>query len=393
MSIITEIARFRFTLEFIFAVDDDTLGRRLSRDFPLSPTALLHSEEVRSRAALVHLAAILGRDHPQVTTNPDPRVLDTHVPKDRDDIDESRWNALEAPHLASTHDVRRIRRESLAQATNRHTVGIELLSPSFTFREWQNALSTITRLLGRLTPVQYPNLSGTGTHRDRSPKHTAWTNERCSFRLQFEPLEEDQHFHFRTLQHLIVIWGSLEDEIGKLQPLHHRYPPNGPLSLWNNVHEDTNLDEFAREVYTAASIPELQDIFEYDRAEGEFSKISFGCRNAFSPRVARCDAIEFREHAGTLDIKDMTFWIGLTSSLLGVCEELTEDGDLFALESPIDVMGIMQVVDASEQAEQYAWNRLLRMMDQSGDKGVRMTHMEGSTVLEGPGELLIELSD
>lgn len=65
----------------------------------------------------------------------------------------------------------------------------------------------------------------------------------------------------------------------------------------------------------------------------------------------------------------MLFWIGFTAAVLGLCQELTDEGDVFDLEEEIDLMGIMEVVKASYQAEQYAWNQLIRMAE--GEKGMR----------------------
>jgi hypothetical protein len=318
---------------------------------------------------LAHLAAILGRDQPEVTRNPDPRLLDTHVPRDRNDLHESKWNALEAPQLLSPGGVLRKRRGSLALTANRHVIGVELLSPYFTFTQWQYAQKTITRILARLTPITSPTISGSTHHAARSPKHTAWTNERCSFRLQYAPLEDEDHFQLRTLQNLIAIWGSFESEIQKLHPLHHRSQPHGPLSLWNNMQKGTTGSQFRHEVYTTTTLPDLQDIFEFDREEANFSKISYKSRPAFSPLATHCHAVEFREHTGTLDARDVLFWIGFTAAVLGLCQELTDEGDVFDLEEEIDLMGIMEVVKASYQAEQYAWNQLIRMAE--GEKGMR----------------------
>ena len=371
MSNIIENVRFRLSLEFLFAIDNNVLDRRLSHDYPQSPKAAPHAEALRSHAALAHLAAILGHDQPEVGRNPDPLSLDTHVCENKFDLDESRWNALEAPQLILSGGVLRTRHNSLTKTTDSHIVGVELLSPRFTFREWQDALQTITRILARLTSIKHPTLLGSMNFKARAPKHLAWTNERCSFRLQFEPLEDDQFFQFRTLQNLIAIWGSFESEIQKLQPLHHQSPPNGPLSLWNNMQKGTPGEVFRREVYASTTLPDLQDIFEFDRDEDQFSKIRLKANPAFPPRVTRCHAIEFREHAGTLNVKDVAFWVGFTAAVLGLCQELTDDGDEFDLDEPISMMGILEVLNASYQAEQYAWNRLIRMADGVGEKGKR----------------------
>ena len=363
---------FQLSFEFLFAVENNILDRRLSRDYPLSPLSPPHDVATRSQATLTHLATILGRDDPEVTRNPDPRLLDTHVPEDRNSLDRFRWNALEAPQLIPSAGSLAPRENSAIPPAKSHTIGVELISPTFSFSEYQHALRAITRILARLTPFKYVDLPGRTSYNDRSPRHVAWTTPQCSFHVRFSPLRQGQYFDLQTLKNLIAIWASMEPEITKLQPLHHRTPLSGTLSLWNNMRPGTSGTLLRQEIYTSTSVPDLQDIFEFNRDEREFAKISFKTHlSPDSPDIMHCHAVEFREHMGTLDVRDVTFWIGFTGAMLGLAQELTEEEDVFDLDEEIDMMSIMEVLNGSYGAEQFAWQRLIRVAETAGARKAR----------------------
>ena len=370
MSTLIDSIHFRLSLDFLFAVDDYVLARRLSLGEDLSPRARLQSEAERSEAALRYLAVILGRDQPQTTRNPDPRSLDTNLCLDRDHLDDSRWNAFQAPQLTVPRNGElEIQHDTETTAENSHVIGVELLSPYFTFGEWQQTMRTITRITSRLTPYECPNIGGPEC---RYPKHQAWTNARCSFRVQYEPLQDDRFFPLRTLKNLIGFWGTCEEPVSRLQPPGHRYPPYGPYSLWDNMKDTVTEKAFRADVYRAANLLDLQEIVEYDKDDGFFSRISFKSDPAPSPWHARCHGIEFREHAGTLDIKDICFWIGFTSSILWLCHDSAEEGDSYDFEDFVpNVMDMMEYLKASSQAEQYAWARLVKMAKLAGTVELR----------------------
>ena len=370
MSTLIDNIRFRLSLDFLFAVDNNVLARRLSLGEALSPGARPYSDAERSDAALVHLAAILGQDQLQVTRNPDPRLLDTNLPPDRRHLDDSRWNALQAPQLTAPRvGELELLYDSQTDAGNSHVIGVELVSPFFTFGEWQQTLGTITRIMSRLTPCENLNLSGPEAC---FPKYHAWTNSRCSFRVQYEPLQDDHFFPLRTLKNLVAVWGTCEERISRLQPPQHRYPPYGPSSLWENMKEVVDnkvVDEeaFRKEVYRTTSLPDLSEIVEFDKDKGVFSRICFNSDPAPSNKKARCHGIEFREHAGTLDIKDIGFWIGFTSSILWMCQDRVTEGEFVDLDDQIpNVMDMLEYLGASPQAEQYAWSRLVKMAQLAG---------------------------
>ena len=369
MSTFIDDIRFRLSFEFLFAVNNDVLARRLSLDEALSPGARPHSEADRSDAALVHLIAVLGRDQPKVTRNSDPRMLEIKLPSDRDNLDDSRWNALQAPQLTAPREGElELEYDSETSAGNSHVIGVELLSPYFIFGNWRQTLKTITRILSRLTLCDYPNLSGPEY---RYPRHQAWTNARCSFRVRYDPLQDGHFFPLRTLKNLIAVWGTCEEQISKLHPPQHRYPAYGPYSLWKNMKEvadDKVVDEkaFRNEVYRTTNIPDLDEIVDFDKDDGLFSEISFKSDPAPSHKRERCHGIEFREHAGTLDIKDIGFWIGFTSSMLWMCQDIATTDEVHDFSEVPNVMDILEYLGASPQAQQYAWSRLVKMAKLAG---------------------------
>ena len=297
-----------------------------------------------------------------------PDTIKVDVPIDREDLDISKWNLLEAanihyqeepgtsPHFTTPNGERVDSDRGLA---------IELVSPFFKLSDWNSATAEIGRVLTRLigSEEDYPGTNWGWFQRGPGNQSKAWTDDTCSLRVQICSTEEHEYFTLRTLQELVSLWGISEEALKEFGPLQHNLDVLNARSLWHNIPAGLSRKEFQNIVHSTKNVKELQDIIHHINGQS-LSKIRFTTMKCWLiDRVNRVCVIEFTEHVGTLDIEDVAFWAGFTVEILRICQQMADDNTRFMDKGPQGRFGFMDLLEwlqPSEESRRYCSERLVR---------------------------------
>ena len=175
----------------------------------------------------------------------------------------------------------------------------------FPDEDYLKAMRLIERVMEKITQApDYPRVNG--------PPFLAWINDSCDFRVTWRTGSKTVAFPLCVLKNLIAFWGLYEGELQEMQPPHHRSPRNTRTSsLWKSMEDESTEIDFLNAVHSQEDVPSLQDLIEPDRDEDDFSKIHLETRLGHIYTIA--EGIQFREHAGTFNLREINFWLLFTS--------------------------------------------------------------------------------
>jgi Putative amidoligase enzyme len=213
---------------------------------------------------------------------------------------------------------------------------MELISPELTFdhNRWPNW--DLVYVCGLLAP-------------EKNRDCHFWTNESCGLHVHIRVLQNPNpdlkvdNLEFLAIQNVIAVWGVYEKEIEKFHPDHRRAPHNKyAASLRSKAPYLPNdpagsTADWLTHVYACRDFNDLRELVQNNTGVGDagYSKINivaYSPRDSDKARPDRDPTIEFREHAGSLDPFEITFWIAFVSKMVLFGVWLAQSGLVFDIE-------------------------------------------------------------
>ncbi|MCJ1254858.1 hypothetical protein MMC24_002674 [Lignoscripta atroalba] len=376
---------FQIKLQFLFGLENGVVEDLLDSRYPPSPGADPEAIEfARERLVIEYIAELLSRysiEDARLLVNGDfpTSFIAGAVPPTGGPIDYTCWNVIEADWLSEQDETdlsEHLTNSSGGRLDGRFgqapfyrtgagrkagvTVGVQLVSPLFQLSQISHVLPLIARTLRKLTDGTAGRQSA-----DAPVQHHVWVSETCDFSIKWQTQISRQIFPLRTLQNLFVFWALYEKQIERIQPRHHRSPyALEKWSLWSNLAPDVTRVGIQRAFYTTQDIPDLLKLLEFTGDEDQFAKIDLKTyleRMPFPiPARLHVSEIQFREHAGTLDITKVAFWLIFTATVLKFCHSAAARGGTINLSNHEELQPLtefMREIGFTEEAVRYYLQR------------------------------------
>ncbi|KAI9774803.1 MAG: hypothetical protein M1840_000019 [Geoglossum simile] len=220
---------------------------------------------------------------------------------------------------------------------NSIVTGMELVSPGLNFdhNDWPDG--DLENLCGQLAP-------------DKDRDCHFWTNKSCGLHVHVRvnqnpnPDFEVDDLGFFAIQNVIAIWGVYEKEIEKFHPEHRRAPHNRYAASLRSKAPHLRNDpagstaDWLTLVYACKDFDDLRNLVQNntgvgDARDSKINIVAYSPRDSDKARPDRDPTIEFREHAGSLDPVEITFWIAFVSKMVLFGVWLAKSGLVFDIEN------------------------------------------------------------
>ena len=307
-----------FELEFLYCVEKDELDD-FTHNFPERLSAIPADANRRDAAALEHMVFQLVKAHDQsaawqkVQTRYVAESIRRHPLIWEADINTSvGLMDEEFERLRYDNDWR------LARIARSHVIPVKLTSPIFPSRTTFTCFPIVDSFCKTLTMLEH---QGTPRPAGGDTPYFAFTNATCSLVLHYDIVDPNgqRAYELATLQNLVALWGVNEKMISTLQPPHHRGDRNNQSMSLRTFFPNHDSQSFKDVIYSARNVDELVMSFEPHRSYGHYTRVDLLLQPTGAGNPSRCYSLAFREHQGTLNSKDIRFWISFTAKVVNFC--------------------------------------------------------------------------
>lgn len=278
---------FGVELEFVYAVRNDHL--ELLRRYYFRPNSIMTPAQASDATTVyTHIANMLSTLPPHDDSErPSPlgHVIFNRTPKV---VGYTTWSVTSDSSIGS--DSREIQRNfdiTREEADGYATIGVEVVSCVLPIRPsnlWSEQLLHVNWSLD----MQMDKQAG------------AYCNRDTGLHVHFAFAEGGMPL--LTLKNLLACWAVYEDEIAAMHPWHRRNNDYAQ-SLRVNFPDPFDPHEFTRVIFRQRTIDDLL-YWVQPRAAERYSKI-----NVSPPRYNKGMTVEFREHRGTIQTDEITWWV------------------------------------------------------------------------------------
>lgn len=287
------------------------------------------------------------------------------------------------------------------------TYGIELVSPPYSEDELSNAEADISSLLSSLdTPTSGITTNTTGGFH----VHIGTPTGEC--------------LPIKVLQHLSTLLIIYEDQISRLHPPHRRgrtdeiesnklrfaaeYIGNEPLDFIDRLAPD--LDNGTGETVTTIKLKKHESRYkaiheihrllfdEVDQAENPIAQLQkgMGPRRGMTVNFAYLDrpngpqTIEFRQHAASVDGKEISYWVRFCLGLVKLAWRFADGESEYKVKhwgDRVDILDLMGEMGLEEEVRSFYEGKI----EEYGDEGILGEEELWQEVLEGEDSVDLEL--
>ncbi|KAI9785463.1 MAG: hypothetical protein M1839_009204 [Geoglossum umbratile] len=160
-----------------------------------------------------------------------------------------------------------------------------------------------------------------------------WSNKSCGLHVHIGVLQDPNpnlkvdNLEFLTIQNLVAVWGVYEKEIEQLHPAYRRAPDNKFAASLRSIaphrpnYQAASAADWLTLVYACRDFDSLRDLIQNttgvgDTRDSKINIVAYSRRDTDKVRPNRDPTIEFREHAGSLDPFEVSFWIAFVSKMV-----------------------------------------------------------------------------
>ncbi|QDS68214.1 hypothetical protein FKW77_010574 [Venturia effusa] len=260
------------------------------------------------------------------------------------------------------------------------TYGIELVSPPYLEDELSNAEADISSLLFALD----------------TPTSAITTNTTCGLHVHIG-LPSGESIPLKVLQHLSELLVIYEDQITRLHPIHRRGRKdeiesnkgrfaaesfaNEPLDYMEGMIRDWDTDELVMRKLESRykAVHEVHRLIfdEVEQAEDPIARLQkcmgptrgMTVNFAYLNRANGPQTIEFRQHAGSTDVKEIGHWVRFCLALVKLAWRYADgDGECRVKhwKDDVDIVDLMEEMGLQDEVKEF----YTRKIGDFGDDGI-----------------------
>ncbi|KAH0534048.1 hypothetical protein FGG08_007345 [Glutinoglossum americanum] len=264
--------------------------------------------------------------------------------------------------------------------------GMELVSPTM-----PTTLPVMEKLRENDLPYIHEQLTP-----EKIPGCRFWVNSSCGMHVHVSIRDfGTRNFEFLTIQNLIAFWGVYEKEIERLHPEHRRHPRNiyaaSLRSAAPHDPKDTDLRvaQWLFRVYSCKNFSDLRDLTDGSAGRGDardskVNIVAYSPRDTDTIRPLREPTIEFREHAGTLDPKDIFCWIMFVTRVVRFAVFLTIRNCRFSIKNAAncDIGDIFNALDFGGKVWRRYWEQIYGKIDETLEAALKRKGIEYDELIQ-----------
>lgn len=192
-------------------------------------------------------------------------------------------------------------------------------------------------------------------------RHMSWTNQTCNLGIQLA--YDCREMPFQTLQNLVAIWTIYEEAIETLQSCRKdTYTSCSSLGQTAILPADADQEAYRRAIYDCANFAELEGLLGLHDPSSKIHPRTF-TPNSEDGRGFQLQAyaIDFTEHAGTLNADDLRWWVLFTARMIDFAQALTDANVTFNAHGDLHFADLLDLISFEVDGRDYYVKNLAKL--------------------------------